>query len=196
MNTFMKAALLGSLLVAMTGSAMAEQYDLKEVSDSRQLDVNIEIPKMVGITQPNDINLRFNGSESVEGNSHFCVFSNVGSEVNLTVTNTYTGDYGKRFVEPGSFILTRGDFSRTPGNYVMGEHDVLPFKVFYAADNDKPVELTNLAPKRVTGSKWVKECRSNPGQGSQLIVNVDKAFAEDVYHGHYSSTMTLLVSPE
>ncbi|MGI9275394.1 MAG: hypothetical protein ACR2PT_11195 [Endozoicomonas sp.] len=195
MKKGMKAILFGAALAVTTGFVMAEEYNLQEDADSRSIKVEVKIPEMSGLTQPKDIPLNFDGSNEIDGETAFCVFSNVGPNVNLTVVGSHTDNQSSDTVDNNGFKMTRGTYTSNP-KIDSREHNVLPFQVFYKSDLSDKQEITASKATLIDGAKWVRDCRAGKASSSKLQVKAKKSDAEDIYSGVYSSTLTLMVAPE
>ena len=197
MKTTLKFALASALTVFMASMAMATEMDLK-VSDSTTIGIDVEVPKYVSMTKPDDMSLRFDGKDNIIESSNFCVASNVKQPVSMTIKGV-TGTYKNK----SDFSLISNEAGST--NTVDG-HNEIPVAVRYvpATGGDQPIQSPKAStlsiepgtPFEVHGTQWLSTCEADSKKGSAIQVEIDKNHAQDVFAGFYSTTLTLEVSPE
>ena len=188
MKTSIKALLAGAALALTTGSLFAEELNLSETPESKNINVNLVIPKMAGIAQADKKELKlnqFDGTNSPTDSVDFCIFSNIGSDIKMTVTSADSSDNN-------GFHLKLQNKADSQEN----EHASLPFKLEYKNTKNTDVKaLKSGSETTVSGAKWVQQCRSDKS-GSTLEATVSKQNAEDMYAGTYATVLTVTVNPQ
>lgn len=182
MKTTLKLAFLGTVLAVAASSVMASGL---KTQDSAEMKITMDVPPMVAITAPEDIDLYFDGQSSVNATRNFCIASNIESPARLVITDN------KQNVTQPLFSLTSGK---------TGDHRAIPFNVSYkstkAGTNQASTEVTYGKPVDAFGAEWLQTCENNSEAGSSINIKIDKKDAQNVYSDLYSTTLTLTVTPE
>jgi len=174
---FTGAALVGAL-AGLAPAAMAADQGAIDATSEGSLEVTLELPELVRISDLDDIDLGTFAGAALDGTDDVCVWSTTRA-----YSITATGDGGG-----GSFTLT-GNTSGVPLDYAVEW-----------AENAGQTSGTTLSTGTVLSGRSTTATSTDCNGGNDNNATVIVAVADDdlaaVPADSYSGTLTLLVAPE
>jgi len=174
---FTGAALVGAL-AGLAPAAMAADQGAIDATSEGSLEVTLELPELVRISDLDDIDLGTFAGAALDGTDDVCVWSTTRA-----YSITATGDGGG-----GSFTLT----GNTSG-------DDLAYAVEWADNAGETSGTTLSSGTTLTGrttNATSTDCNGGNDPNATVIVDVADTDLAAVTADSYSGTLTLLVAPE
>jgi len=172
-------AALGGALAGLAPAAMAADQGAIDATSEGSLEVTLELPELVRISDLDDIDLGTFAGAALDGTDDVCVWSTTRA-----YSITATGDGGG-----GSFTLT--------GNNPSG--DTLDYAVEWAENAGQTSGITLTSGTSLdnrTTNATSTDCNGGNDNNATVIVAVADDDLAAVTADSYSGTLTLLVAPE
>ena len=153
-------------------------------------DLELIVPKMIQITGMGNLSATYSPGSDVTMDHDICIYTNLSSSESGTYKVVATGNYAADGTAGDAFYLKR-----------TGTATTIPYTVKYndEAGTTNNVAMTAGATHALTGQTGYSNvvntaCTSGQNANYQIIIDEDDILAK--FHGTYTGTLTLVVTPE